>query len=137
MTDTPHWRSWPWTDWIEDGRVTGVPPEIRKFLDGIQGGELKDLDKVTHDRWIQDLFQQLLGYIHGEIIAHMPRKYRNAFCDIYNELLKRERSRESVQRFVQEHIPDVEIVFSEAFSRYRKSWIKTIEAVDLRDSMDW
>jgi Protein of unknown function (DUF5663) len=95
-----------------------IPREVKAFLEGILRDSGMTVDKEMQSEMIKELFQRLNTFIVSQLIDHMPKKYRDTFIKMNEE----KRPKAEIERFVQEHVPNVEKVFTNAFAEFRKMY---------------
>ena len=105
-----------------------VPPEIRSFLEGL----LQDANMVLTDdlkeEMIKELFARLDSYLTTVIVDNMPAEHLEAFIKLNEE----NKSKEEVETFIKDHLPNAQDVFVKAFADFRETYLG--EVANARDN---
>jgi hypothetical protein len=105
-----------------DKKPLTVPPEIVAFLEGIidDSGMGKDLAPDVRDEMIKELFARLDSYITSTIIEHLPKEKVEEFAKMAQE----GKSREEVEQYLKNTIPNSQEVFNKAFENFRNLYLE-------------
>ena len=97
-----------------------IPPEIRTFLEGIlQDANIASVDEVMHQELINELYARFDSFLAAKIIDNLPPENVEEFIQMNEE----NRPQDEVQKFMMDHIPNVEDVFAQIFIEFRERYL--------------
>lgn len=97
-----------------------IPAEIRSFLEGLlTDANMTTLDDEMKEEMIKELFARLDSYITAAIVDNMPQEHLEEFIAM-NESKK---SREEIEGFLKEHMPNSQEVFTKTFMEFRDLYL--------------
>lgn len=99
-----------------------VPAEIRNFLDGILNDANMTLDDITREEMIKELYARLDNYLTTVIVDNMPPEHLEDFIKLNEE----KKSREEIDAFLKEKMPNAQEVFTKAFADFRQLYLNNI-----------
>jgi hypothetical protein len=101
-----------------------IPPDIRNYLEGIlQEAGMLTLDDQTKEGMIQELFFQLDNFLASLIVKNLNAEDLEVFIKMNEE----KKSKEEIERFVQEKLPDAQATFTNAFSEFRRLYVENVQ----------
>lgn len=102
-----------------------IPSEIRDFLQNIlQEANMTTLDDQTKEGMIQELFYQLDNFLTSVIVESLQPEDLDTFVKMNEE----KKSKEEIEAFVKEKLPNAEDVFADAFMEFRDTYLDNIAA---------
>ena len=108
-----------------------IPADIRHYLDSIlQEAGMLTLDDQTKEGMIQELFLQLDNYLASMIVKSLSPEDLEAFIKMNEE----KKSKEEVERFVQEKLPNAQEIFANAFTEFKQLYIQNVQTA--RETQD-
>ncbi|NTU47222.1 hypothetical protein HGA88_06355 [Candidatus Roizmanbacteria bacterium] len=100
-----------------------VPQEIKGFLESlIADSGLTIIDDQVKEQMIQDLFVRLDDYIASEIAD----KLEGEDFDTFVKMNEDGKSREEIEKFLQEKLPNAQEVFINAFTDFRNLYLGNV-----------
>lgn len=100
-----------------------MPPEIRQFLEQLlQEAEMLTLDDETKEEMLKELFFQLENYLSSVIVENLSPEDLEVFIKMNNE----KKSKEEIEQFITEKVPNVQEIFSNAFVEFRKMYLEHV-----------
>src|SRR5437016_3142656 len=93
-----------------------IPDEIRTYLNSLlDASGMKEADSVTREKMVQELFLKLDDYIIDKVVEYMPAEK----LDDFTNFMQTSPSKEAVEKYIQENVPDSQDVFTVAFADFR------------------
>lgn len=100
-----------------------IPADVRSFLDGIlKDANMSILDEETHEDMLQELYQRLDNFLASIVVQNLPPEHLEQFIKMNEE----KKSREEVQQFLQEKVPNIQEVFARAFMEFRDLYLGNV-----------
>lgn len=100
-----------------------IPPEIRQFLEQLlQETDTLTLDDQMKEDMINELFFQLENYLTSVIVDTLQPEDLETFIKLNQE----KKSKEEIEQFVNEKIPNAQEVFTNAFLEFKKMYLGDI-----------
>lgn len=100
-----------------------ITPEIRTFLESLlQDAGMTSLNEAMHEQMISELFVRLDNFIAASIVDHMPSENLEAFI----KLNESGASKDEIEKFVQEKIPNAEEFFANTFLEFRELYLGNV-----------
>lgn len=104
---------------------TQIPEDIRGFLESIlQDAGMLTLDDDVREGMIQELFFQLDNYLASVIVKNLEPADLEAFIKMNEE----QKSKEEIEAFVNEKIPNAQEVFSTALLDFKQMYLENVES---------
>lgn len=101
---------------------TQIPPDVRNFLEGL----LKDAGMVIEDslkeEMIKELYARLDNFMTTEIIDNLPAETVDEFIRLNEE----RKSKEEIEKFLKDKIPNSQEVFTNAFAKFRDLYLGNV-----------
>jgi hypothetical protein len=102
-----------------------IPPDIRNYLESIlQEAGMLTLDDQTKEGMIQELFFQLDNFLASLIVKNLKPEDLEAFIKMNEE----KSSKEEIEKFVQEKLPNAQEIFANAFSEFKRLYIENVQS---------
>ncbi len=102
-----------------------IPPEVKSFLEGIlQDANMVTLDDQMKEEMVKELYVRLDNFITAAIVDHMPADKVEEFIKMNEE----KKSKEDVEKFVKEVMPNAQEVFTNAFMEFRDLYLGGVAA---------
>lgn len=103
-----------------DSQSLQITDETRAFLESLlQDAGFTAPDEKAHEDMINELYSRLDYFLTSRIIDAMPPQYLDEFTKLNEE----KRSREEIERFMKEKIPNMNDVFKDAFLEFRNMYL--------------
>ena len=97
-----------------------IPVEVQVFLeDLINEANIPVFDDATKQQIVRDLFDRLDKFIAMKIADNLSEEDTEAFIKLNEE----GKSREEIDAFIAEHIPDAQGMFTQAFVDFRDFYL--------------
>lgn len=97
------------------------PAEVRVFLEKmLVDGGMADVVPEVKEQMIDDLMTRLQSCVFAAVLAKLPEQDLPAF----NELADRNAPQDDVQRFLVEHVPDIDAITGQAMLDFRAIYVK-------------
>lgn len=104
----------------QDSPLAQIPPEVIKFLDNLLAeANIVPIDEQMREQLLLELYSRLDNFITTTIMENMPPEKLDEFIKMNEE----KRSREELDKFMRENIPDSEMVFAKAFVDFRDIYL--------------
>lgn len=100
-----------------------IPQEIHTFLESLlTDSGMSILDEETKEEMIKEMYVRLDNYIASIIIDKLPPEHLETFSQMNEE----KKSKEEVEKFLKEKMPNYHEVFAEAFANFRQLYIGNV-----------
>lgn len=97
-----------------------IPVEIRAYLeDLIAEAQVPVFDDKAKEELIQYLFERLDRFLAAKIVENMSPEDTETFIKMNEE----QKSREEIDNFIREHMPNAQDVFTRAFVDFRDFYL--------------
>src|SRR5579859_2691894 len=98
-----------------------IPQEIRAYLENIlQDAGMVTLNEHTKEGMMQELFFQLDNYLASIVVDNL----QPADLEIFIKMNEEKKSKEEIEQFVKEKLPNAHSVFSDAFLTFKKRYLE-------------
>ncbi len=102
---------------------TQIPPEVQNFLEGLlTDSGMQFTDEAMKAEMTKELYARLDNYLTSVIIDNMPPEHLDEFIKI-NEAKK---SREEIEGFLKEKMPNSADIFAKAFGDFREMYLGNV-----------
>lgn len=102
-----------------------IPPEVKTYLEGIlQDANMVTLDDEMKEEMIKELYVRLDNFITAAIVDNMPADKVEEFIKMNEE----KKSKEEIEKFVKEVMPNAQEVFTNAFMEFRDLYLGNVAA---------
>lgn len=100
-----------------------IPKEIRPFLEElIKDANLSSPDADMQEGMIQELYERLDSYLASVIVEKLHPEDIETFIKMNED----KKSREEIQKFLQDKLPNAQDVFAGAFIDFRDLYVKGV-----------
>ncbi len=100
-----------------------IPAEVRTFIDGLlTDAGVAAMDDQMKEEMVKELFVRLDNYIATVIVEYLPSEHFDEFIKMNEE----KKSKEEVEKFLQEKVPSVQEVFAKAFADFRTMYLGNV-----------
>lgn len=100
-----------------------IPAEVMEFLEGIlKDANMTSLDDAMHEEMINELFARLDSYMTSIMVEAMPPENLDEFIKMNEE----KKSKDEVEAYVREKIPNAESVLIKAFTDFRDMYLRNV-----------
>jgi hypothetical protein len=97
-----------------------IPAEVRAFIESLlTDAGMPDIDETMREEMVKEIYARLDNYLTSVIIDNMPPEHLEEFTKMNEE----GRTREEIERFTKEKMPNCEQVFAQAFSDFRQLYL--------------
>lgn len=104
---------------------TQIPPEVKNFLEGLlKDSGMQFTDEGMKEEMIKELYARLDNYLTSVIVDNMPPEHLDEFIKL-NEAKK---SREEIEGFLKEKMPNSADTFAKAFADFRELYLGNVTA---------
>lgn len=101
-----------------------IPEEVRKYLDGLlDEAGVSGVDEATRETLVQELFIQLDDAIIDKVVDYLPVEKLDAFT----AFMQGNPSRDQLEKYLQENVPNTQDVFTVAFADFRDAYLQAIK----------
>lgn len=98
---------------------------IREFLESLlNDAEVVTLDGAAREEMIKQLYARLNNYIASEVVKNLPQEDMEYFIKLNEE----KKSKEEIEAFLKEKVPNSQEVFTKAFSDFRALYLDNMAA---------
>lgn len=100
-----------------------IPADVRSFLEGIlKDANMSILDEETHEDMLQEVYSRLDNFLASVVVQNLPPEHLEQFIKMNEE----KKSREEVQQFLQEKVPNIQEIFTRAFMEFRDLYLGNV-----------
>lgn len=100
-----------------------IPDEVRTFLEGIlKDGNITSSDEEMHEEMIKELFARFDNFMTSTIVENLKEEDMEEFIKMGEE----KKSREEIEKFITEKIPNAQDVFSQAMINFRDMYLGNV-----------
>lgn len=100
-----------------------IPQDVRAFIESIlTDSSMSAMDDQVKEEMVKELFVRLDNYIATVVVEYLPSEYFDEFIKMNEE----KKSREEVEKFLQEKVPNVQEVFAKAFADFRTMYLGNV-----------
>lgn len=100
-----------------------MPPEVRTFLEGIlQDANMTTADDEMREEMLKELFARFDNYMTSSIVENLKEEDMEEFIKMGDE----GRTREEIEKFISEKIPNAQEVFSQAMMDFRNLYLGNV-----------
>lgn len=104
---------------------TQIPQEVKNFLEGLlTDSGMQFTDDVMKEEMIKELYARLDNYLTSVIVDNMPPEHLDEFIKMNEE----KKSREEIEGFLKEKMPNSAEVFAKAFGDFRDQYLGNVTA---------
>lgn len=104
-------------------KIMNIPNDIKQYLDGIlQEAGMLTLDDKTREAMIEELFTQLDNYLASLIVKNL----QPADLETFIKLNEEKKSKEEIEAFVKEKLPNAQQIFSNALVDFRNLYLDNV-----------
>lgn len=97
-----------------------IPVEIQLFLENlIKEANIPTYDDESKQQMVRELFERLDKYIALKIAEYLTDEEAEQFIKMNEE----KKSQKELDAFIAEHIPDAQVVFTQAFADFRDFYL--------------
>lgn len=97
-----------------------IPPEVKSFLESLMtDAGVEAVDEAMKEQMVLELYSRLDNFIATTIIKDMPAEHTEEFIRLNEE----GKSREEIDKFMREKIPNCEELFAKAFIDFRDIYL--------------
>jgi Protein of unknown function (DUF5663) len=101
-----------------------IPADIRQFLESIlDEAEMVTVDDEMREAMVQELFYQLDNYLASVVVKNLDPEALEIFIKMNEE----KKSKEEIEQFVQEKIPQAQEVFANAFIDFKRLYLENVD----------
>lgn len=102
---------------------TQIDPQVRTFIDGLlQDAGMTAVDETMREEMVKELYVRLDNYLATVIAESLPSEHFDEFIKMNEE----KKSREEVEKFLQDKVPNVSEVFAKAFADFRAMYLGNV-----------
>lgn len=100
-----------------------ITQEVRTFLEGLlQDAGMTFTDNEMKEEMVKELYVRLDNYIASAVVDYLPKEHFDTFIKMNEE----KKSKQEIENFLKEKIPDAQNVFTKAFSDFRAMYLGNI-----------
>lgn len=100
-----------------------IPQDIKIFLESIlKDAGMMTLDDGAKEEMIKELFVRLDKHLTNTIVESLPDEHIDAFLKMQEE----NKSRQEIEQFIIDKIPNSQQVFINAFSSFRNEYLSSV-----------
>lgn len=104
----------------QNSPLAQIPPEVIKFLENLlTEANIEPIDEAMREQLLLELYSRLDNFLTTTIMENMPPEKLDEFIKMNEE----KRSREDLDKYMRENIPDGEMVFAKAFVDFRDIYL--------------
>lgn len=97
-----------------------IPQEVRTFLEGLlKDAGMTTFDGGTKEEMVKELYVRLDNYLASVIVDHLPNEDFETFVKMNEE----KKTKEEVETFLKEKVPNVDQIFAKAFADFRTMYL--------------
>lgn len=102
-----------------------IPSEVRNFLEGLlKDSGMQFVSEEMKEEMIKELYARLDNYLTSVIVDNMPPEHLDEFIKLNEE----KKSREEIEGFLKEKMPQSAEVFARAFADFRDQYLGNVTA---------
>jgi len=110
-----------------------IPDDIREYLNNIlQEAGMLTLDDQMREGMIQELYYQLDNYLASIMVKSLEPEDLETFIKMNEE----KKSKEEIENFVTEKVPNSQEVFSNALIEFRRLYLENVTKSDKQNDTD-
>lgn len=103
-----------------DNNNQTIPEEVKPYLEGLLADAgITPVDEKMQEDMMKELYVRLDNFLASAILDNMPPEHLEAFI----QLNEKHVSKEEVEGFLQEHLPNTKEVFAKAFVEFRDLYL--------------
>lgn len=107
----------------ESNKNLQIPDDVRGFLEGmLQDAGMTALDEGMREEMVKELFIRLDDFMLTTIVDNLPSDKLDAFTKMSEE----GKSREELEKYLQENIPDIQKKFGDAMLEFRNLYLGNV-----------
>ncbi|MBI2622802.1 MAG: hypothetical protein HYW64_01780 [Candidatus Levybacteria bacterium] len=100
-----------------------IPQEVRGFLESLlTDAGMTTLDETMREEMIKELYSRLDHFLTSKIIEVMPPEHLDEFIKLNEE----KKSREEIEAYLKDKIPNSQEVFTKAFAEFRDLYLGNV-----------
>ena len=100
-----------------------IDPQVRTFIEGLlTDAGMTAVDDTMREEMIKELYVRLDNYLASVIAESLPQEHFDDFIKMNEE----KKSREEVEKFLQDKVPNVNEVFTKAFADFRAMYLGNV-----------
>lgn len=104
----------------QNSPLAQIPPEVITFLDNLLAeANIVPIDEQMREQLLLELYSRLDNFITTTIVENMPPEKLDEFIKLNEE----KASREVLDKYMRENIPDSEGIFAKAFVDFRDIYL--------------
>lgn len=90
----------------------------------MQDGGIRSADAVMHEEMLKELFARFDNFMTSSIVENLAEEDMEEFIQMGNE----GKSKEEIEKFITEKIPNAQDVFSKAMMDFRDTYLGNVSA---------
>lgn len=103
-----------------DQEQSEIPIEIRGYIESLlQDAGMTTLDEQMKEEMVKEVYARLDIFIASSIVESLPADYLEDFIKLNEE----KKSKEEIENFLKEKMPNYEEVFAKAFADFRSEYL--------------
>lgn len=100
-----------------------IPEEIKTYLEGLLvDAGITSLDEKGKEQMVKELYLRLDNYLMTVIVEAIPEDKIDAFL----ELQKQDKTKQELEQYIVDNIPDSQQVFTKAFGDFRDLYLQKV-----------
>lgn len=101
-----------------------IPPEVKAFLeDLLREANIPEILPEQKELMIEELYVRLDQFLVATIAEYMPEEKLEEFT----KLVETDPNPETIQRYLQENLPDAQDVLTVAFGKFRQLYLQGVD----------
>lgn len=103
-----------------DNKTPAIPEEVKPYLEGLLADAgITPVDEKMQEDMMKDLYVRLDNFLASALLDNMPPEHLEAFI----KMNEKGATREEVERFLQDNLPNAKDVFAKAFVDFRDLYL--------------
>lgn len=100
-----------------------IDPQVKIFIDNLlKDAGMTSVDEAMREEMVKELYVRLDNYLASVIAENLPQEHFDEFIKLNEE----KKSREEVEKFLKDKVPDVDQVFAKAFAYFRTMYLGNV-----------
>ncbi len=102
---------------------TQIPQEVRTFLEGLlQDAGMTFADNQMKEEMVKEVYARLDSYIASVVVD----KLQPADFEVFIKMNDEKKSKEEIEAFLKEKVPDSQNIFAKAFADFRQMYLGNV-----------